>query len=298
MPAKNVPPKVSDKEKAKKTREVQKQSQLADKEKTEAAKQRKVKLKDKELKNKTLKSKKETVKQTLPIANPKALKKEDGTRKERVKASEQKKVGTKSEQEFVITEHTEPEQIFEQSKKFIPPLKKPIGSVSSKVVTVEEKPLPPSKWAAFLKKQKQRLLDLKDELLDSMDGVAKDALRKRAEDSEANAFGMHQADAGSDAYDRDYALNILSREQNSLYEIEEALKRIEDGTYGICQISGKRIPIARLEALPFTRFTVECQAELERHNILPSNFQSAAFLALGEEEGGEEEEETNSETKE
>ncbi len=72
-----------------------------------------------------------------------------------------------------------------------------------------------------------------------MNGVAKDSLRSRAEGSEASAFGMHQADAGSDAYDRDFALSLLSQEQDSLYEINEALKRFETGTYGVCEISGK-----------------------------------------------------------
>jgi RNA polymerase-binding transcription factor DksA len=123
-----------------------------------------------------------------------------------------------------------------------------------------------SKSTPFLEKQRERLLALKDTLLDSMNGVAKDSLRSRAEGSEASAFGMHQADAGSDAYDRDFALSLLSQEQDSLYEIDEALKRLESGSYGICEISGKPIPHARLEALPFTRYTVECQAELEKRN--------------------------------
>jgi RNA polymerase-binding transcription factor DksA len=52
---------------------------------------------------------------------------------------------------------------------------------------------------------------------------------------------MHQADAGSDAYDRDFALSLLSQEQDALYEIDEALKRIELGTYGKCEMSGKPI---------------------------------------------------------
>jgi len=99
-----------------------------------------------------------------------------------------------------------------------------------------------------------------------MNGVARDSLRSRAEGSEASAFGMHQADAGSDAYDRDFALSLLSQEHDSLYEIDEALKRVEEGTYGICEMSGKAIPHARLEALPFTRFTVECQAQLEKQS--------------------------------
>jgi RNA polymerase-binding transcription factor DksA len=118
----------------------------------------------------------------------------------------------------------------------------------------------------WLKKQKQRLIELRDTMLDAMDGVARDTLRSRPEGSEASAFGMHQADAGSDAYDRDFALNLLSKEQDALYEIEEALRRIDSGTYGVCQMSGKRIPQARLEAIPFARYTVECQAQLEKEN--------------------------------
>jgi len=85
----------------------------------------------------------------------------------------------------------------------------------------------------FVRGQKDKLLQLRDAMVDSMAGVAKDNLRSRAEGSEASAFGMHQADAGSDAYDRDFALSLLSQEQDALYEIDQALKRIELGTYGI-----------------------------------------------------------------
>src|SRR5713101_8446652 len=118
----------------------------------------------------------------------------------------------------------------------------------------------------FTRKQKEKLLQLRDAMVDSMAGVAQDTLRSRAEGSEASAFGMHQADAGSDAYDRDFALSLLSQEQDALYEIDQALKRIEVGTYGICEMSGKAIPHARLEAIPFARFTVECQSQLEKQN--------------------------------
>lgn len=125
-------------------------------------------------------------------------------------------------------------------------------------------PKKPVKLTPFLKQQKERLMALRDTILDSMAGVAKDTLRARPEGSEASAFGMHQADAGSDAYDKDFALSLLSQEQDALYEIEEALKRIDAGTYGICEMSGKPIAHVRLEAMPFARCTVECQAELER----------------------------------
>ena len=68
----------------------------------------------------------------------------------------------------------------------------------------------------FLSKQKSKLLQLRDNLLDSMTGDSRDTLRSRAEGSEASAFGMHQADAGSDAYDRDFALSLLSQAGCSL----------------------------------------------------------------------------------
>jgi RNA polymerase-binding transcription factor DksA len=144
----------------------------------------------------------------------------------------------------------------------------------------------------FTRKQKDKLLQLRDAMVDSMAGVAQDTLRSRAEGSEASAFGMHQADAGSDAYDRDFALSLLSQEQDALYEIDQALKRIELGTYGKCEMSGKAIPHARLEAIPFARFTVECQSQLEKQNKASRVRQSVTSLfGLTEEEGGDGEEE-------
>jgi DnaK suppressor protein len=153
----------------------------------------------------------------------------------------------------------------------------------------------------FVRQQKQKLLQLRDAVVDSMAGVAQDTLRSRAEGSEASAFGMHQADAGSDAYDRDFALSLLSQEQDALYEIDEALKRIELGTYGKCEMSGKPIPRARLEAIPFARFTVECQSQLEKQSRASRVRQSVTSLfGLTEEEtgDGEEEEVTPTEVKE
>jgi RNA polymerase-binding transcription factor DksA len=156
------------------------------------------------------------------------------------------------------------------------------------------------KLSPFHLKQKDRLLQLRDSLLDAMAGVAKDNLRSRAEGSEASAFGMHQADAGSDAYDRDFALSLLSQEQDALYEIEEALKRLEQGTYGICEMSGKAIAQPRLEALPFARYTVECQSQLEKQNrVSRTRVPVTSLFGLTDEEGGDgDEEESTPETKE
>jgi DnaK suppressor protein len=153
------------------------------------------------------------------------------------------------------------------------------------------------KLSPFVRKQKEKLLQLRDAMVDSMAGVAQDTLRSRAEGSEASAFGMHQADAGSDAYDRDFALSLLSQEQDALYEIDQALKRIEVGTYGTCEMSGKPIPHARLEAIPFARFTVECQSQLEKQNKQSRVRQSVTSLfGLTDDEGGESEAEESEAT--
>jgi len=123
----------------------------------------------------------------------------------------------------------------------------------------------PVKMTPFLKKQKQRLIELRDAYLNSIEGVASETIRN--ENGDSSAFGMHQADAGSDAYDRDFALSLLGKEQDALYEINEALKRIETGTYGLCEGTGVMIPEERLEAMPFARFSVTYQEKLERSQM-------------------------------
>jgi len=186
-------------------------------------------------------------------------------------------------------------EVFSQKTK---PVKKTVLGKKMPVVVIK-KTAPPLKVTGWLAKQRDRLLQLKDTLLDSMSGVGRDSLRNRAEGGEASAFGMHTADAGSDAYDRDFALSLLSQERDSLFEIDAALKKINDGNYGFCEISNKPIPHNRLEALPFARYTVECQAELEKTNRLTRVRQPVTSLfGLGEEGEGEgEEEDTTTDTK-
>lgn len=174
------------------------------------------------------------------------------------------------------------------------------NSVDGKQFGERPKPVAkgPVKMTPFLKQQRQRLMALRDSILDSMAGVAKDTLRSRPEGSEASAFGMHQADAGSDAYDKDFALSLLSQEQDALYEIEEALKRVDNGTYGVCEMSAKQIPHPRLEALPFARFTVECQTEVEKgRRFQRSRVPVTSLFGLTDSEGeGETETEETEET--
>lgn len=128
----------------------------------------------------------------------------------------------------------------------------------------------------FAKKQYQKLLDLRDDILDAMYGVTHDQL-KNTDGMETGGGGMHTGDAGSDSYDRDFALNLLAKEQDALNEIEQAITRAESGVYGICEMSGDRIPKERLEAIPFARYTVQCQARWEQENNHLRNNGSSDF---------------------
>jgi RNA polymerase-binding transcription factor DksA len=107
-----------------------------------------------------------------------------------------------------------------------------------------------------------RLLQLREQLMRQMNGLAKESAQEIA------GYSLHMADSGTDNFDRDFALSLLSSDQDAVYEIEEALKRIEKNTYGVCELTGKAIPKARLEAIPWTRFTVQAQAQLERDGAL------------------------------
>ena len=111
-------------------------------------------------------------------------------------------------------------------------------------------------------KYQRNLLELRERLLSQMSGLAKESAEEMA------SYSLHMADSGTDNFDRDFALSLLSSDQDAIYEIEEALKRIEKGTYGTCELTGKLIPRARLDAIPWTRFTVEAQAQLEREGAL------------------------------
>jgi RNA polymerase-binding transcription factor DksA len=106
-------------------------------------------------------------------------------------------------------------------------------------------------------KQYKRLLRIRAALLQRIRRLAEDA----SEDTPG--YSTHMADAATDSFDRDLILGLASFEQEALYEVDDALKRLDEGTYGICELTGRPIPWARLEAVPWTRFSLEAEAELE-----------------------------------
>jgi RNA polymerase-binding transcription factor DksA len=111
----------------------------------------------------------------------------------------------------------------------------------------------PLKWRRHYK----RLLELREHLVNRQADLTKDALEEQP------SFSSHMADAGTDTYDRDFALGMLSSEQDAAAEIDYALNRIRNRTYGICELTGKPIERARLEAIPWARFSTSAERKLE-----------------------------------
>src|SRR6266702_3299257 len=115
---------------------------------------------------------------------------------------------------------------------------------------------PPARIASKWRDHYKRLLELRDRLLNRQADLTKDAL------DEQPSFSTHMADAATDTYDRDFALGMLSSEQDASYEIEQAIYRIQTGSFGVCELSGKPIEAGRLEAIPWTRFSAAAEKQL------------------------------------
>lgn len=122
----------------------------------------------------------------------------------------------------------------------------------------------PRKW----KKYYNMLVDLRKRHSRGAESISEEVLKRSAkEDSgDLSSYGQHLADAGSESFERDMAYNLLSNEKEMIAEIDAAIERIRNGTYGICEVTGKPIPESRLEAIPFTRCTKEGQEIKEAEN--------------------------------
>jgi RNA polymerase-binding transcription factor DksA len=131
------------------------------------------------------------------------------------------------------------------------------------------------------------LLDLRSHLTEEIERHSEETLKRSSKDDagDLSAYGQHMADAGTDTFDRDFALSMVASEQEALSEIDAAIKRIHDGTYGICEITQKPIAKERLLAVPFTRNSAEAQKDLER-NRHRARTQAGLFGELGEESTG------------
>lgn len=115
----------------------------------------------------------------------------------------------------------------------------------------------PQKW----KKYHDLLIELRDEVQEELKMHSSETLKRSQKEDSGDI--VTSADAGTDNFDRDFALSLLSSEQEALKEIQAAIQRIYNGTFGVCEITGKPIAAERLEAVPFTRFSLEGQKQHE-----------------------------------
>ena len=112
---------------------------------------------------------------------------------------------------------------------------------------------------------KKLLLEKRGEILANVNEMEDETLKKSRGDAAGDLSSMpiHMADIGSDNYEQEFTLGLMDSERKLLKEIDDALQRVEQGTYGICEGTGRQIQKARLEAQPWARYCVEYARKLE-----------------------------------
>lgn len=111
------------------------------------------------------------------------------------------------------------------------------------------------------------LIELRDHVKTGLNMHTEETLKRSSKEDagDLSGYSQHMADAGTDTFDRDFALSMVSSEQDALTEIEAAIERVFSGKYGICEMTGQAIDQERLMAVPFTRYSVETQKQLEKN---------------------------------
>ena len=113
---------------------------------------------------------------------------------------------------------------------------------------------------------KKIILKRKEEITDEIKHISEDTLKKSQKDASGDISGYtyHMADVATDNYDREFSLGLASGERKSIYELDDALKRIEEGTFGICDDCKSSITKIRLRAVPSARLCIKCQQKREK----------------------------------
>lgn len=120
-------------------------------------------------------------------------------------------------------------------------------------------PLKPAQVEHF----KKILEDLRDEMTRLVQEESEDLKNEK----DAKGYSQHQADEGTDDFSRNLSLQLTDKEIKVLRQIDRALEKIEEGTYGVCDISEDEIPIKRLEAIPYANMTVAAQEKFEKGQL-------------------------------
>ncbi|MBN1494054.1 MAG: TraR/DksA C4-type zinc finger protein [Candidatus Omnitrophica bacterium] len=113
---------------------------------------------------------------------------------------------------------------------------------------------------------RESLLEYRNKIVLGIDHLSKDTLNKSQKDAsgDLSGYSFHMADMATDNYDRDFNLGLASSEREILKKIDEALRSIDDGSYGVCELCGCKISVERLKALPFATKCIPCKEKEEK----------------------------------
>ena len=171
------------------------------------------------------------------------------------KAASKRSSGTRTQKTVTKKKATKKKAV---SKKKASPkrtLRKKISKRRKSVLSAKE-----------LERYRELLVEKLKEILGNVDHIESEALKKSRQDSSGDLSSMpiHMADIGSDNYEQEFALGLMDSERKIVQEIYEALKRIQNKTYGICEGTGKPIPKLRLDGIPWTRYCVQYAEMVEK----------------------------------
>lgn len=125
-----------------------------------------------------------------------------------------------------------------------------------------------------LERYREILLRKRAELLGDISTMEEEALRTNS--GSLSSLPQHMAEQGSDTFDQSVSLDLAAVDRNLLREIDAALQRIEDGTYGVCMKTGKRISAERLAELPWAQYSIEAARAMERRPLMSSSSSSSS----------------------
>ena len=136
------------------------------------------------------------------------------------------------------------------------------ATASATTETIDPSKLKTNLSRAELKEFQQILLKKRRDLFRAVDSMENEALR--SDDGDTSHMPIHMADVGSDAYEQDLMLGMAASERERIKDIDEALSRIKDKTYGICMLTGKPISAKRLGAKPWAKYSIDAKRRVER----------------------------------
>ena len=116
-----------------------------------------------------------------------------------------------------------------------------------------------------VEKYQQSLQKIRKKLIGEIEHLEENNLKKSTREASGDLSGyrLHMADVASDAYAQEFAIGLVSSEQNLLREVERALNKIESRNYGLCEDCGKRISVKRLKAIPYAHLCIDCKEKEE-----------------------------------